>query len=134
MDVKNNIITHINNYNMPESNLYQYGTNVGGTEISNGEIVSMNVRSDISSGDFQQSKEKDEYNQKDLDDALNKVNNFLKDERTHAEYSIHKDFGTLMIKIIDDETKEVILEIPPKKILDMVASMCKQVGLLDKKV
>lgn len=39
-----------------------------------------------------------------------------------------------MIKIIDDETKEVILEIPPQKILDMVASMCKQVGLLDKKV
>ena len=52
----------------------------------------------------------------------------------HAEYSVHEDFRTIMIKIIDDTTKEVILEIPPKKILDMVASMCKQFGLIDKKV
>ena len=115
MDVKNNIITHSNSYNMPESNLSQYGTNISGSEVNNDEILSMNVKSDISSGCFEQSKEKDEYNQKELD-------------------SRHKDFGTLMIKIIDDETKEVILEIPPQKILDMVASMCKQVGLLDKKV
>lgn len=134
MDVKNNIITHSNSYNMPESNLSQYGTNISGSEVNNDEILSMNVKSDISSGGFEQSKEKDEYNQKELDDALAKINNFLKDEKTHAEYSRHKDFGTLMIKIIDDETKEVILEIPPQKILDMVASMCKQVGLLDKKV
>lgn len=74
-----------------------------------------------------------EYNKKDLDDALKKINNFLKDDKTHAEYSYHKEMKTMMVKVIDENTKEVILEIPPKKILDMVASMMKQVGLLDKK-
>lgn len=74
-----------------------------------------------------------EYNKKDLDDAMNKINNFLKDEHTHAEYSYHKEMKTMMIKIVDEDTKEVILEIPPKKILDMVASMIKQFGLLDKR-
>ena len=69
-----------------------------------------------------------------LDKSLNKLNRFLEDESAHAEYSVHEDFGTIMIKIIDDNTKEVILEIPPKKILDMVASMCRQFGLFDKKV
>ncbi|MEW9937364.1 flagellar protein FlaG [Clostridium butyricum] len=71
---------------------------------------------------------------KKLDKSLDKLNRFLEDESAHAEYSIHEDFGTIMIKIIDDNTKKVILEIPPKKILDMIASMCKQFGLLDKKV
>lgn len=77
---------------------------------------------------------KSTYTKEELDDALKKVNNFLKDEKTHAEYSIHKDLGTIMIKIVDDEDEDkVIMEIPPEKILDMIASMCKQFGLLDKK-
>jgi flagellar protein FlaG len=39
-----------------------------------------------------------------------------------------------MIKIIDDKTGEVIQEVPPKKILDMVAKMLEIVGvLIDKK-
>lgn len=70
---------------------------------------------------------------KELDKSLNKLNRFLEDESVHAEYSVHEDFRTIMIKIIDNNTKEVILEIPPKKILDMVASICKQFGLIDKK-
>lgn len=74
-----------------------------------------------------------EYSKIDLDNAIKKINNFLKDEHTHAEYSYHKEMKTMMIKIVDENTKQVILEVPPQKILDMVASMCKQVGLLDRK-
>ena len=73
------------------------------------------------------------FNKSELDKSLNKLNRFLEDESVHAEYSVHEDFGTVMIKIVDDVTKEVILEVPPKKILDMIASMCKQFGLIDKK-
>ncbi len=74
-----------------------------------------------------------EYSKEELDKSLKKLNKFLEDDKAHAEYSIHEDLRSVMIKIVDDATKEVILEIPPKKILDMVASMCKQFGLLDKK-
>lgn len=74
-----------------------------------------------------------EYSKKELEEAVKKLNNFLKDENTHAEYSYYKDLKTTMVKIVDEDTKEVILEIPPKKILDMVASMMRQVGLLDKR-
>jgi len=38
-----------------------------------------------------------------------------------------------MIKIVDDDSKKVLLEIPSEKILDMVASMCENAGLIDKK-
>lgn len=78
-------------------------------------------------------REDKKYDKDYLDKSLKKLNKFLEDERVHAEYSFHKDFGDIMIKIVDDNTKEVIMELPPEKILDMIASMCKQFGLLDKK-
>lgn len=70
---------------------------------------------------------------KALNKALKKLNKFLEDDNTHAEYSVHEDLNAIMIKIVDDNTKEVIMEIPPEKILDMVASICKQFGLIDQK-
>lgn len=70
----------------------------------------------------------------DLKKAVDKLNKFLEDENVHAEYSIHDKLRDVMIKIVNTDTKEVILEIPPKKILDMVAKMCEMVGILvDKK-
>ena len=35
-----------------------------------------------------------------------------------------------MVKIIDTNTQEVIKEVPPEKILDMVASMMERAGLI----
>jgi flagellar protein FlaG len=70
----------------------------------------------------------------DVEKAVDKLNKFLEDENVHAEYSIHDKLRDVMIKIVNSDTKEVILEIPPKKILDMVAKMCEMVGILvDKK-
>ena len=113
MDVNLNINNNLNAYNN-DSNL--------------------SIQGDIAvNADSSKVNEGNNYNKKELDDAVKKVNNFLKDEKTHAEYSVHKDFGTIMIKIVDDESDEVIMEIPPEKILDMIASMCKQFGILDKK-
>jgi len=34
-----------------------------------------------------------------------------------------------MVKVVDDETKEVIKEIPPEKLLDLVATIWQIVGL-----
>lgn len=76
---------------------------------------------------------KEIIDKKKLDKSLEKLNRFLEGDSAHAEYSVHEDLGDVMIKIVDTNTKEVILEVPPKKILDMVASMCKQVGIIDKK-
>lgn len=75
-----------------------------------------------------------EYTKKDLAKAVDKLNKFLEDENTHAEYEVHEKLNTVMIKIIDNNTKEIILEVPPKKILDMVAKLCEIVGVVfDKK-
>jgi flagellar protein FlaG len=71
---------------------------------------------------------------KELKKALDKLTSFLSDDNTKVEYSFHDKFNDLMIKITNKDTNEVILEVPPKKILDLVAKMMEMVGILfDKK-
>ena len=79
---------------------------------------------------------KREYISKEsLDKALEKINTFLNDNNTYAEYEMHDKLNHIMIRIINKDTHEVLLEVPPKKILDLVSRMCELVGILvDEKV
>jgi len=102
------------------------------TVTTNTELIPENKKIMDNNGDNNTAK--NPINEKDLDKAIDKVNKFLEDNKTHAEYEIHDKFRDLMIKIVDDKTGQVIQELPPKKILDMVAKMCELVGVLfDKK-
>lgn len=75
----------------------------------------------------------DTVNEEELKKAVEKVNNFLEDN-VHIEYEKHDKFNTMIVKLVNNDTKEVIREIPSKKILDMVAKMCELAGvLIDKK-
>ena len=127
MDV-NSIGQNANNINAYSSN-----SNISEYAQTNTEVAVPQVQKVETKSSVENETENQEYSKKDLDNALKKINNFMKDDKTHAEYTYHKEMKTMMIKIVDEATKEVILEIPPKKILDMVASMCKQFGLLDRK-
>lgn len=70
-------------------------------------------------------------NEKDLKKAVQVVNDLLKDKSTHVEYEQDKDFkNTTIVKVVDNVTKQVINEIPPKKILDMIAQFCEMAGLI----
>ena len=71
-----------------------------------------------------------EIKEKDINKAIDKLNKFLEDKSTHAEYEIHEKLKDVMIRIVDDVTGEVVQELPPKKVLDMVAKMCEMVGLI----
>lgn len=123
----------VNNLRQNPINFNSYNSNLSEYVETNAEVSIPQVEKVEAPSSETDNSKNQEYNKNELDKALRKLNNFLKDERTHAEYSVHKDLGTIMIKVIDEDTKEVILEVPPQKILDIVASMCKQVGLIDKK-
>ncbi|QAA31644.1 flagellar protein FlaG [Clostridium manihotivorum] len=79
---------------------------------------------------------KNKNNEREIKKAVEKLNRFLEGDNAHAVYEVHDKFKSdIMIKIIDNRTKEVLMEVPPKKILDMVAKMCELVGVIfDKKV
>lgn len=79
-------------------------------------------------------EENKEISIEQIEDSVNKLNEKLKSEETYVEYSVHEKFGDIMIKIVSKDTKEVLLEVPPKKLLDFVARMCENTGMfVDKK-
>lgn len=72
--------------------------------------------------------------EKQVQEAVDSTNKELEKLQTNLRFSVHKQTKQIMIKIIDSNTKEVIKELPPEKLLDMVASMMERAGLIiDKK-
>jgi flagellar protein FlaG len=71
-----------------------------------------------------------ENNQNDVINAVGKINKFLEGEGTHLQYEKHDVLNQMIIKLIDNNTNEVIKEIPSRKVLDMVAKLCEMAGVL----
>lgn len=67
---------------------------------------------------------------KKIIDAIEKANKQLEIKGTSLRFSIHKITKQIMVKIVSDETEEVIKEVPPEKILDMVADMMVRAGII----
>ena len=66
----------------------------------------------------------------ELIEAIERANKTLVGINTNFKFSIHEDTKAIMVKVINSETQEVIREIPPEKILDMVAKMWELAGLI----
>lgn len=62
-------------------------------------------------------------------DAIEKANEKMLGPQKEFEFAIHKETKQIMVKVLDKQTKEIIREIPPEKILDAVAYMCEMAGL-----
>ncbi|SES71458.1 flagellar protein FlaG [Salinibacillus kushneri] len=69
---------------------------------------------------------------KNITEGLNK---FLEPIHTSIRYEFHEKLEDYYVTIVDQETDEVIKEIPPKKMLDMYAAMAEFMGfIVDEKV
>ncbi|AYO29934.1 flagellar protein FlaG [Biomaibacter acetigenes] len=73
---------------------------------------------------------------KDFDTIVQGLKNIAKElKETRFEFSIHKATKRVIVKIFDKNTDKLITEIPPEKILDLIASIWEQAGfIVDKKV
>jgi flagellar protein FlaG len=127
MDVNTitNGVKSINIYNNPSDSQASVATD---------DIKASSILKDERDQENKNSSPNSPMDKKELHKSIAKLNKILGDEGTHAEYSVYKELGTTMVKIIDDDSKKVILELPSEKILDMIASMCEKAGLIDKKV
>ncbi len=67
-----------------------------------------------------------------MTDALNK---FLEPTKASLKFEFHEKLEEYYVTLVDSNTKEVIREIPPKKMLDIYAAMAEFMGLIvDKKI
>lgn len=74
-------------------------------------------------------------NRKDLKEKVEKANTIMEQESTHLQFKIHEQTHSVMIKIIKSDTGEVLRELPPEKLVDMIAKICEMAGLfIDKKI
>jgi len=73
---------------------------------------------------------KAKVSEKAVSDAVEKVNKALEGTNRRMEYSVHKRTNEIIVKVIDETTGEIIREVPPEKILDMVANMLEMAGLI----
>ena len=54
---------------------------------------------------------------------------------TTLDISIHEKTNQIMVKVLNKETGELIREVPPEKIVNLVASMMEMAGIIiDKKL
>ncbi|QUH24911.1 flagellar protein FlaG [Serpentinicella alkaliphila] len=89
--------------------------------------VKPNIETQQQSGS--QLKEK-KIDDEQLIKALEKANKSFEAFDRKFERSVHEKTNTFMVKVIDSSTGEVIRELPPEKLLDMVANMLEVAGIL----
>lgn len=84
---------------------------------------------------FQHSKEElNESFEEEVKVRVEAVNDFLVPLKTSIKFVFHEELQEYYVEVINEDTNEVIREIPPKKFLDMYAEMAKFMGLIiDKK-
>jgi flagellar protein FlaG len=84
---------------------------------------------------IEEKKETQEVSKEQLEEIVKGMNEFLQPSQTSLKFELHNELKEYYVQIIDERTREVIREIPPKKLLDMYATMMQFVGLIvDKKI
>lgn len=75
------------------------------------------------------------FSEKEVIDLIEKANKDIITYDRRLEFSIHEKTKQIMVKIIDVRTDEIIRELPPEKILDMVGAMWEFAGIIvDRKI
>jgi len=105
----------------------------GGLNTSTNTVkASNNIETTTTSISKSTVKEKvtEKVSEKEVSKAVDKLNKLFEDKSTHVQYEVYGKFHNITIRIIDDKTDQVIKEIPPKKLIDMVDKLCEMAGIL----
>jgi len=73
---------------------------------------------------------RDELSKEELAKELGHLNKFLEARNTHLKFVLHDELNKYYVQVIDDESKEVLKEIPSKKMMDIVANFYEKLGLI----
>lgn len=105
-----------------------------GQELNIQAVSSNNSKSNNDNYDYKELSQKNRY-ELSMDEAawismIERANKAITGATCSFEYSIHEVTKEIMVKVINKDTQEVIREIPPEKILDMVAKMWEMAGII----
>lgn len=67
--------------------------------------------------------------------AVINLNKFVNPSHTALKFEFHEKLEEYYVTIVDENTKEIIKEVPPKKLLDIYAAMAEFLGfIVDEKI
>ena len=72
------------------------------------------------------------YTNEDVAKAGEAINKTIQAASQNLEFSVDKDTHTVVVKIIDQQTKQVLRQIPTEEAMDIAKSLDKLQGLLIK--
>ena len=70
-----------------------------------------------------------EVSEEVIEKRLEDINKILEKQQLETSYQKHEATNRLVIRLVDKETKEIVKEIPPEKLLDYAAGMDEVLGL-----
>lgn len=98
----------------------------------------LNMQVEVKTGENKspvEAKEQFYLNEDKLKEIVKGMNDFLNPTHTSLKFELHEKLNEYYVTLIDDRTKEIVREIPPKKLLDFYAAMTEKIGLLvDRKI
>lgn len=120
------ITGHESNYGQPN------GINKN-LKVSNASINSPKEEKRVKDNSFPYELSEDA--RKKLQKKIDELNNIISFLDKDISFKLHDQTERLMTQVINLETREVIKEIPPEEMLDLIARIHKMVGILiDEKV
>lgn len=87
------------------------------------------VRKDETSKSSNESKEQ-ELSRQEIEKLTDRINRIMGLIDKRLKFTIHDKSGQVQVKVIDQENGKVIDEIPPKRLLDLMASFRDMTGIL----
>ncbi|UAL51998.1 flagellar protein FlaG [Metabacillus dongyingensis] len=75
------------------------------------------------------------FPKEELEKVVNGINDFLQPANTHIQFQLHEKLNEYYVTVVDNQTREIVREIPSKKMLDLYAAMTEFLGfVVDKKI
>lgn len=94
------------------------------------QAAAVNTLGKGTAADAQEQLGSEESTSRRIKNAVDHANQTMRHAKTKCEFSYHEETKRVSIKVIDEETEEVIREIPPEETLEMLSKMWELAGLM----
>ncbi|WP_192986233.1 flagellar protein FlaG [Carnobacterium mobile] len=112
------------------------GIDLEGTQAINRIRFTNLLESKLASENHATSTKKDllqepepELSREKLNQVLNQANQYTLGEDAQFEFKVHEGTGRTIVRLVNIENGDIIKEIPPQKMLDIVASIWDAMGI-----
>lgn len=78
----------------------------------------------------QAEKPRTEWSKGELLAAIEQANRALQNSNRQFDFTVHEETNIIMVRVINSDTGELIKEIPPEKILNLIANLWELAGIV----